>query len=178
MSLLKQRMIEINSKKVIKVFLNLHSQAAQFCTFWIHLASSTSMEYYTRENQFANINVSDIPYFAMDDYSYSNLQPYFPEGFLWNNYGDKVMALTYETPYDQYSNGEWVTNENLMELGKRTVYSIAEYLQLSNPKYIILDNKDAQLTGNWNSETSGLLYFGDDYVTAEGGGGSNSITYW
>ncbi len=63
------------------------------------------------------------------------------------------------------------------ELGRRTVYSIAEYLQLSTPKYIILDNKDAQLIGNWSSETSGLLYFGDDYVTAEGGSGNNSITY-
>ena len=176
-SILKQRMIEINSQKVINVFLNLHSQASQFCTFWIHLAPSTSIDYYTRENQFANINVSDIPYFAMSDYSFSNLQPYFPEGWLWNNYGDKVMALTYETPYDQYSDGEWVTNENLIELGRRTVYSIAEYLQLSSPKYIILDNKDAQLTGNWSSETSGLLYFGDDYLTAEGGSGSNSITY-
>ena len=176
-SILKQRLSVVNSENVVKVFLNLHSQAAQFCTFWIHLAPSTSIDYFTKENQFANINVSDIPYFAMNDYSFSNLQSYFPEGWLWNNYGDKVMALTYETPYDQYSNGDWVTNENLIELGRRTVYSIAEYLQLSTPQYIILDNKDAQLIGEWNSETSGLLYFGDDYVSAENGNGNNKITY-
>ncbi len=66
-------MIEINSKNVIKVFLNLHSQAAQFCTFWIHLALQLQLIIILRENQFANINVSDIPYFAMNDYSYSNL---------------------------------------------------------------------------------------------------------
>ncbi len=176
-SILKQRLSVVNSENVVKVFLNLHSQAAQFCTFWIHLAPSTSIDYFTKENQFANINVSDIPYFAMNDYSFSNLQSYFPEGWLWNNYGDKVMALTYETPYDQYSNGDWVTNENLIELGRRTVYSIAEYLQLSTPQYIILDNKDAQLIGEWNSETSGLLYFGDDYVSAQNGNGNNKITY-
>ncbi len=176
-SIIKSRLAEINSANVVKVFLNLHSQAASYCTFWIHTSTSTSINYYTREHQFTNLNVSDIPYFAMNDYSFSNLQPYFPEGWLWNNYGDNIMALTYETPYDQYSNGAWVTNENLAELGERTVFSIAEYLKLSYPKYIILDNDDAQLIGNWTTDSSGLLFYGNNFVTAEGGFGNNKIEY-
>lgn len=176
-SILKNRMIEVNSGKPISVFLNLHSQASPFCTFWIHKAASTSDYFYRREYQFSNLNTSDNPYFLQDDYSESNLQPYFPEGWLWNNYNDNVMALTYETPYDRYSNNDWVTNENLFEIGKRTVYSIAEYLELSMPKYLILDNKNAFISGNYTSSAVGLNFYSDDYFLLELGNNTASATF-
>ena len=72
------------------------------------------------------------------------------------------MALTYETPYDQYSTDIWVTNENLMELGNRNVYAIAEYLELSHPKWYILDNKNAIAAGTWNTDTTGLEFYSDN----------------
>lgn len=176
-SILKNRMLEVNSGKPISVFLNLHSQASPFCTFWIHKAASTSDHFYRREYQFSNLNTSDNPYFQQDDYSESNLQPYFPEGWLWNNYNDNVMALTYETPYDRYSNGDWVTNENLFEIGKRTVYSIAEYFELSMPKYLILDNKNAFVSGNYTSSAVGLNFYSDDYFLLESGNKTASATF-
>lgn len=161
--MLKNRMIEINSEKVISVFLNLHSQAASYCTFWIHTPGSTSEYFYRREYQFSNLNTSDNPYFYPWDYSESNLQDYFPEGWLWNNHGDQVMALTYETPYDKYSEGTWVTNENLFELGYRTVYAVAEYLELSHPKHLILDNRNAVVDGTYTESQQGLEFYGDDF---------------
>ena len=115
--ILKQRMTQINSEKVLSVFNNLHSQAAPYCTFWIHTPGSTSPRFYRREYQFSNLNTSDNPYFVPGDYSESDLQAYFPEGWLWSNHGEQVMALTYETPYDQYSSDVWVTNSNLFEIG-------------------------------------------------------------
>jgi murein tripeptide amidase MpaA len=141
--ILKQRMTQINSEKVLSVFNNLHSQAAPYCTFWIHTSASTSATFYRREYQYSNLNTSDNPYFDPGDFEESTLQPYFPEGWLWANHGEQVMALTYETPYDKYSTDIWVTNSNLMELGNRNVYAIAEYLELSHPKWYILDNKNA-----------------------------------
>jgi hypothetical protein len=176
-ALLKQRMVNINNQKIKKVFLNLHSQAAPYCTFWIHTANSTSQFFYKREHQFSNLQISEIPYFVFSDYRYSALQNYFPEGFIWNNYGDKVMALTYETPYDRYSNNEWVTNDNLKAIGRRTVYGIAEYIELSHSKYIVLDNKDAEVTGLWNTDTTGMLYYSDNYFTSAGGTGAKKVTY-
>ncbi|MDP1993787.1 MAG: M14-type cytosolic carboxypeptidase, partial [Ignavibacteria bacterium] len=71
--ILKTRMAEINSKKVLSIFQNLHSQASPFCTFWVHTASSTSEYYYHSENLFSNLNTSGNPYFTQADYSYSNL---------------------------------------------------------------------------------------------------------
>ena len=162
--ILKKRMTEINNKKVLSIFQNLHAQAVQYCTFWIHTASSTSSSFYHSENEFSNLNTSGNPYFTQDDYRYSNLSSTFPEGWLWNNWGEKVVALTYETPYDYYSTGKEVTTENLGYLGERFMYSISEYLQLSHAKWIILDNKN--FASFWNPSTNGTEFFGDNYLTA------------
>lgn len=175
--ILKQRMAQINNEKVLSVFNNLHSQAASYCTFWIHTASSTSARFYRKQYQFANLNTSDNPYFDPDDYSESNLASRFPEGWLWANHGEQVMALTYETPYDHYSTNIWVTNENLMEIGQRNVYAIAEFLELSHPKWIILDNKNAIASGNWNSDTTGLEFYSDNFLTSPISNGSSTIDY-
>jgi len=170
--MLRTRLKQINDIEPVKVFLNLHSQASAFCTFWIHTAQSTSNYFYRREYQFAYLNTSGNPYFTQNDFSESSIKSYFPEGWLWNNYNDSVMALTYETPYDQYSTDIWVNNENLAELGERTVYAIAEYLELSHPKHILLDNKHAMLTGSWTSYTSTNKFYSDDYITTPKGDGS------
>lgn len=50
--ILKKRMAEINAVKQIAVFQNLHSQASQFCTFWVHTAASTTDYFYRRQLQF------------------------------------------------------------------------------------------------------------------------------
>lgn len=175
--ILKQRMTQINNERVFSVFNNLHSQAAPYCTFWIHTASSTSVRFYRKQYQFANLNTSDNPYFDPDDYSESNLASRFPEGWLWANHGEQVMALTYETPYDKYSTDIWVTNSNLMEIGQRNVYAIAEYLELSHPKWILLDNKNAIASGTWNSDTTGLEFYSDNFLTAPISNGSSTIDY-
>jgi len=164
--ILKKRMTEINGKKVLSIFQNLHSQASPSCTFWIHTEESTSSFFYRLENQFTNLNTSGNPYFTKYDYSYSTLRSYFPEGWLWNNWGDKVVALTYETPYDYYSTGKVVTNENLAYLGERFMYSVSEYFQLSHPKWIILDNKN--IASFWNPSSSGTEFFGDNYFITNG----------
>lgn len=172
---LKNRMIEINNEKVLDLFLNLHSQTAPYCTFWIHTPGSTSPYFYRREYQFSNLNTSDNPYFVQSDYRESDLQRYFPEGYLWDAQGEEVMALTYETPYDQYSSGEWVSNESLFEIGYRTVYAVAEYLELSHPKHQILDNNSAIASGLWTSANSGLEFYGEDYLTTSNEDGNGYI---
>lgn len=164
--ILKSRMSEINNIKPIRVFQNLHAQASPYCTFWIHTASSTSPLFYKRETEFANLNTSENPYFQKSDYRYSNLLSKFPEGWLWANWGDTVMALTYETPYDFYSTSILVTNENLAFLGKHMLYAIAEFMQVSHDERIILDNKN--VISSWNSSQVGINYFGENYFYKTG----------
>ncbi len=161
--ILKQRMTQINQQKVVSVFQNLHSQAAAYCTFWIHTAASTSNLFYKKEMMFCNLNISDNPYFVQSDFSFSSLSMTFPEGWQWANWGEAVMALTYETPYDFYSTGSLVSNNNLKYLGERLVYSIAEYLYVNHPKHFVMDNKN--ITTQWSADTSGSYFFGDNFIT-------------
>ncbi len=175
--LLKNRMKEISAEKNLSVALNLHSQASAFPTFWIHSASSTSDYFYQKEYMFSNLAISDLPYFVQSDYRESNLQNYFPEGFMWNNYGENTLALTYETPYDHYTNGEWVTNENLFAFGSATVYGIAEFLELSAPQRVIIDNTNADISGTWETSQFDVNYFGDDFLYSTAGSGANSISF-
>ncbi|HEX2866186.1 MAG TPA: M14-type cytosolic carboxypeptidase [Ignavibacteriales bacterium] len=174
---LRNKMKEINANHQLSVFLNIHSQAAKFATFWIHTASSTTADFYLRQNQFANLNTSDNPYFTKKDYSYSNIGYYFPEGWLYQNYGQSVMALTYETPYDQYSTGYWVTNASLFQIGQRTLYAIAEYLGISHPKHLQLDNSEAVVSGTTIADSTGLLFFGRNYLVLNKGTSKSSVTY-
>ncbi|MEE9431543.1 MAG: M14-type cytosolic carboxypeptidase [Melioribacteraceae bacterium] len=165
--ILRARMKELNDEKPFSVFLNLHSQVSSFCTFWVHTEGTTSQSFYQKEHLFAFLNISDNQYFEKDDLRFSTLKSKFPEGWLWNNYGSQVMALTYETPYDNYlrnSSDLFVTNENLFELGSRTVYSIAEYLEISHPKHYIMDNSIANISGTNSTSTTGLEFFGGDFI--------------
>jgi len=174
-ALLKARMGWINDQKVLSVFSNLHSQATNSCTFWIHTASSTSVRFYRRQLQFANLNTSNNPYFVPGNYSFSSLSSTFPEGWLWNNHGENVLALTYETPYDWYPQGDLVTNENLKWLGEHQLFAIAEFLEISHPKYILLDNKD--FVSNWRIDSTGNEFFSNDYSAAYQSDNFGSINY-
>ena len=179
---LKGRMSDLSNAKPFSVFLNLHSQASSYCTFWIHTAGSTSQYFYRREYQFSNLNVSDNPYFLKGDYSHSDLKSYFPEGWLWNNYGDQVMALTYETPYNNYFRESTepyteVTIDNLFEIGRRTVYAIAEYLEISHPRRYIMDNSNAIASGLITNYSSGLEFYGDDFSVLSEGAENTQITF-
>ncbi|MGE5400937.1 MAG: M14-type cytosolic carboxypeptidase [Ignavibacteriales bacterium] len=176
-SILKQKMAQINSRGKLVVFLNLHSQASPSCTFWIHSIISTTANFYLKSHQFANLNTSYNPYFVKADYSESNLGGYFPEGWLYKNYGQSVMALTYETPYDQYSTKIWVTDQNLFEIGSRTLYSIAEYLKLSHLRNLLLDNSDAVAEGDAKPYSTGLEFFGSDYIVMDKSVNKASLTY-
>ncbi len=148
------------------IALNMHSQVANYSTFWIHTASSTSEYFYRREMQFANLQAANSEFIRQSDFSYSNLQPYFPEGWMWANWGDQIMALTYETPYTKFSNNVWIDNEILFQFGKETIYGIMEYLNINHPKRFIIDNRDAIASGNWNLSNSNSFwnFYGNDFL--------------
>ncbi len=178
--ILRARMKELNDEKPFSLFLNLHSQASSYCTFWIHTPGSTSESFYHNENLFAYLNISDNEYFEKDDLRFSSLKSRFPEGWLWNNYGEQVMALTYETPYDNYlknSSNIIVANENLFEIGSKTIYAIAEYLQISTQQYYLMDNALANISGNFSTSFAGLEFFGNDFVELDPNDNSSEANY-
>lgn len=155
----------ILSQRRIYVALNMHSQVANYATFWIHTASSTSDYFYRKQMQFANLQSGNSDFIKPSDYSYSNLQAYFPEGWMWANWGDQILALTYETPYTYFSNGQWIDNSVLDLFGKQTVFGIMEYLGINHQKRFIVDNENATIVGNWNLSNSNSFwnYYGESF---------------
>jgi hypothetical protein len=144
----------------------MHSQVADFATFWIHTASSTSDYFFRKEMQFANLQSSNSDFINPNDYSYSNLQGYFPEGWMWANWGDQIMALTYETPYTKFSDGTWIDNSILDLFGKQSMLGIMEYLGINHPRRMIIDNDEALISGNWNLSNSNSFwnYYGESFL--------------
>lgn len=162
----KNYLQNILTKNRVHIALNMHSQVANYATFWLHTAASTSEYFYRKQLQFANLQSSNTDFIKPSDYSYSALQPYFPEGWMWANWGDQIMALTYETPYTRFSNGTWIDNSILSLFGKQTVYGIMEYLGINHPKRFIIDNENAIVSGNWNVSTSNSFwnYYGESFL--------------
>ncbi len=161
----KEFLQSVLSQRQVHVALNMHSQVANYATFWIHTAVSTSDYFYRRQIQFANLQSGNTDFIKPSDYSYSNLQAYFPEGWMWANWGDQIMALTYETPYTRFSNNVWIDNHILSLFGKQSVLGIMEYLQINHPKRFIMDNDSALIAGNWNLSTSNSFwnYYGNSF---------------
>lgn len=156
----------ILSNNRVHIALNMHSQVANYATFWIHTAASTSDYFYRKQIQFANLQSGNSNFIKPSDYSYSTLQPYFPEGWMWANWGEQIMALTYETPYTKFSDGTWIDNSILDLFGKQSVFGIMEYLGINHPKRFIVDNEDAIVQGNWNLSTSNSFwnYYGESFL--------------
>ncbi len=175
--LLKTKMSEICFNTVFSIALNLHSIASPSCTFYVHTAESTNPAFYKKQYQFTFLNTSNNPYFAQEDIEESTLRSYFPEGWLWANYNDTPVAITYETPYDYYSSDIEVSIDNLHELGYQTVYAISDLLELSFPKNQILDNKNAAVVGDWNTYDWGIKYFSTNFLLAAPGLGTNQVVY-
>ncbi len=92
------------------------------------------------------------------------------------------MALTYETPYNSYfkSTAEpfvEVTNENLFEIGERTLYAIAEYTEVSHPKHYVIDNEQGFTVGDYTNYSVGLEYFGNDFTVLNTNAENTYIIY-
>ncbi|MFA6334772.1 MAG: M14 family zinc carboxypeptidase [Bacteroidales bacterium] len=163
---LKKKLVELTSEKPIDLFLNMHSQIANSVTYWIHTAESTSDRSFRNLLLFSNLTVNDNPYYTSKDQSFSDVAPRYAEGWMWNRFGDRTIAVTFETPYTYYSenkDGEWVSIENLAKIGNNSLKAISDYLDISTPCRILADPR--LVTRNrWEKQTANnSVFFGDDY---------------
>lgn len=99
---LKRRFIELmNSDQPIRIALNMHSAYNGNPRYFVyHHENGTSVEFTQLEKEFIGGVRSYFPsgIGAWDTFvSWTNGTPdYYPESWFWNNYGEDVMALTYE----------------------------------------------------------------------------------
>ncbi len=163
---LKKTIKELTSEKPFDLFLNMHSQIANSVTYWIHTAESTSNITYKNQLLLSNLTINDNPYFSSKDQSFSDVAPRYAEGWMWNKFGDRTVAITFETPYTYYKEnieGEWVSIDNLSRMGINSLYAISDYLNISTPSRILVDPQITNKKRWRRSDSSSEVFFGDDY---------------
>ena len=136
---IKKTVKRLTIERPLDIVLNLHSQTTPRTSFWIHTAVSTSLSFFQQQMQFAHVHTEQNPFFSQDDLLFSDLSAHCIEGWLWEQYQDKTLALTFETPYTYYRNnpyGEWVTLDNLNLLGRHFLRAVSKYLSASVPIYL------------------------------------------
>ncbi|MFI3327890.1 MAG: M14-type cytosolic carboxypeptidase [Rikenellaceae bacterium] len=165
----KQFLESINSAGMkLDVFLNMHSQSATKTCYWVHRAKSTSKEHNRRLMHFAALTIDNNPYFEWKDICYSNLQPKYLEGWIWEKFEGHTIAQTFETPYTYYSsnpNGEWVDIYNLDTQGANTINAITDALDIGT-SYRFMASEPKSTKGFARRKNLNHLYFGSSFQMA------------
>jgi hypothetical protein len=139
---LKAILTELTTERPFDLFLNMHSQIANSATYWIHTAESTSPVTYRNQLLLSNLTINENPFYSSKDQSFSDMAPRYPEGWMWNRFGDKTVAITFETPYTYFrenKDGDWVSVDNLARMGKSSLYAISDYLDISTSNRLLVN---------------------------------------
>lgn len=153
----------------VDVFLNMHSQVANFVTYWVHKAEGTSDKYFKELMLLCNLTINNNPYFGKDGLCFSKVSPRYLEGWFWDKAAEKTVAITFETPYTFYnknSQGEWLTVENLKKMSWNNVWATADYLGIGAPERTVVaePTKVSKFTTHTDN---GHFYFGNSYLVAK-----------
>jgi len=167
---LKAILTELTTNRPFDLFLNMHSQIANSATYWIHTAESTSPVTYRNQLLLSNLTVNNNPFYTSKDQSFSDMAPRYPEGWMWNRFGDKTVAITFETPYTYYKeniDGDWVSVENLSRMGMNSLFAISDYLDISTPDRLLV-NPEITNKRRWEQSLNNAdVFFGDEFYKAK-----------
>jgi hypothetical protein len=169
---LKRQMTELTADGGFDLMLNMHSQVANHATYWVHNAQTTNEKFLSRQLRLCYLNMFNNPYLYPSELSFSKMALRYPEGWIWDNFGDKTVAMTLETPYTYFGKSNvWLNVENLRDFGKTTLDAIAMYFGISTPNRIIIENENAKTQGKWNNnESNKIVYLGKDCLSSQKSG--------
>lgn len=178
---LKRTIDSLSTQRPFDVALNLHSQSAPFVTYWIHTAKSTSAKMYRRKMLLSALTIAHTPYYRPIDQRFSEAAPRYAEGWFWQRFGERTLAVTFETPYTYYNNdpaGEWVSRESLAELAHASLLALSDLLDLGGSERRQADSERMKARGKWLRRTAkDRQFFGGSYLVAERKGASVSFVF-
>ncbi|MBE9487846.1 MAG: hypothetical protein IMY73_01555 [Bacteroidetes bacterium] len=159
-----------SKNKGVSMFLNIHAQVANKSSYWIHSAESSS-QYLFRKKLLMSYFTSILEYKSRGVDGYNDRRDKVPEGWIWKNWGDSCVAITFELPYAYYCDTEFlVTPENLKNYGSKMVDVVANFLDIRTSQGVIIDDiKIPTRRCVWKRkklEEDGLLY-GKTYLTSK-----------
>lgn len=149
---IKKTLERLTAERPLDMILNMHSQVESMATYWVHTAQSTSLSYYRNQLLLGNLTMFQNPWFGKSDLSFSAGGSQYVEGWTWNRFRERTLALTFETPYTFYQHqpeGEWVTTDNLRQMGKQLLHAVGEYFALSTPARVVVPAQKPKNMRRW-----------------------------
>ncbi len=157
---LKKTIDSITSRKPIDLFLNMHSQIANSATYWIHTAKSTNDAFFAKQLLLSNLTSNDNPFYSSADQSFSDMAPRYVEGWMWNKFHDRTLAITFETPYTYFREnikGEWVSTQNLDKLALNSLNAITDLLELPVKSRLVVYKTKSYRRRDWSKIKSAQM---------------------
>lgn len=165
---LKKALDSVTSIAPLDLLLNMHSQIANSITYWIHKAESTNNRAFKNQMLLSALTINYTPYYRPQDQLFSSVAPRYVEGWMWNKFRDRTLSITFETPYTYYNediNGDWVSRENLKELGLSSLFAVSDLLNLDRESRIFVDVETIGDHKGWLVKSDDQsLYFGESYL--------------
>ena len=163
---IKAKLSELTAERPLDMVLNMHSQVASMLTYWVHTVKGTSALYFRQQLLLANLSMFQVPAFAKSNLSFADGGSRYVEGWLWNQVREQTIAITYETPYTYYAlnpHEDWVSIENLREIGGQLMDAVGDYYGLSVPGRYILQPENVNKK-HWTMEASDdKVFMGEGY---------------
>jgi hypothetical protein len=168
---IKSILERLTAERPLDLILNMHSQVESTATYWVHTASSTSMPYYRVQLLLANLTMFQNPWFGKKDLSFSDIGSRYVEGWAWDRFAERTQAITFETPYTYYQlqpDRDWVTTDNLRQMGGRLINTVGQFFALPTPESIgVLPQKPKNMK-QWELQTpQDKVYFGEGFYQAK-----------
>lgn len=168
---LKGALKRVTKESPLDLLLNMHTQISSSITYWIHTAESTTERFYREQLLLSALTINYSPFYRSQDQLFSTMASKYVEGWIWDRFGQRTVAITFETPYTYYNQniqGPWVSIENLRELATSSLYSICDLLNLDNKNRILIDPTEAKAPRQWvKSQGNQNIFFGDSYLVAK-----------
>ncbi len=169
--ILKQTLERLTSNAPMDLMLNMHSQISSSVTYWIHTAESTTERFLKEQLLLSSLTINYSPYYRAVDQSFSAVAPRYFEGWIWEKFKERSVAITFETPYTFYNqdrSGTWVSIDNLRELAYSSLYAISDMMNLGREDRILLDNETGKKPRNWEvSNDTKNIFFGDSFFISQ-----------
>ena len=168
---IKSNLERLTAERPLDMALNMHAQVEAMATYWVHTAQSTSLSYFCNQLLLGNLTMFQNPWFGKKDLSFSDGGSRYVEGWIWNNFNERTLALTFETPYTYYQlqpEGDWVTTDNLRQMGSMLLHPVGEYFACSTPQRTVVLPQKPKKMQHWERLTSQSdLFLGDAFYEAK-----------
>ena len=167
---IKKTLERLSAERPLDMLLNMHSQFDPMATYWVHTASATSMSYFRNQLLLANLTMFQNPWLGKGDLSFSEGGSRYVEGWIWDRFQERTLALTFETPYTYYQlqpDGDWVTTNNLKQMGGLLLGAVGEYFALSTPSRVVVQAQPAKRRQWERLVSQSELFIGDAFYEAK-----------